>query len=200
MRLSKPVLINGVYYNSCNKAASIFCVDERTIINRCNSPNFNGYIFTTYQPPKEKICSTCKTKKPLDDFKKAKVNRDGHSSWCKKCWSIYVIINQNKIKKNANNKKWGASEKGRITRKLAKEIRRANETNSKIILTQEERKYIKWLHEKTRIMRSVGFDVHLDHIIPISKGGLHVPMNLQIIPAEDNLRKNNRLHFEIIPN
>jgi len=42
-------------------------------------------------------------------------------------------------------------------------------------------------------MRKAGFDVHLDHIIPISKGGLHIPENLQIIHAEDNRKKSNKI-------
>jgi len=193
MKLSKPVLIDGVYYNSINIAAGKIGVDNNTITNRIKSVNFPGYAFTSYQPPKDKVCATCKTRKPLDEFKKARKNKDGHSSWCKKCWSIYVIINQKEENKKRNNHKWGQSEKGKISRKFTKETRRANETNSKVILTNDEKVYIKSLHLKIKIMRKAGFDVHLDHIIPVSKGGLHIPENLRIIPAEDNMKKNNRL-------
>lgn len=34
---------------------------------------------------------------------------------------------------------------------------------------------------------------HVDHIIPLSKGGLHVENNLVIVSAEENLSKNNRV-------
>lgn len=36
---------------------------------------------------------------------------------------------------------------------------------------------------------SLGEEFHVDHIVPLSKGGKHVFENLQVIPAIDNLRK-----------
>jgi hypothetical protein len=38
-------------------------------------------------------------------------------------------------------------------------------------------------------------DYHVDHILPLSKGGLHEPNNLQYLPAKINLQKNNSLNF-----
>ena len=34
---------------------------------------------------------------------------------------------------------------------------------------------------------------HVDHIIPISKGGLHKPNNLKIISAHDNQVKGSKI-------
>ncbi len=45
-------------------------------------------------------------------------------------------------------------------------------------------------------LRLFGFDVHVDHVIPINGGmvsGLHVESNLKIIPAKMNLSKGNRI-------
>lgn len=36
---------------------------------------------------------------------------------------------------------------------------------------------------------------HVDHIVPISKGGLHHENNLQYLPAKENRRKSNKLDY-----
>lgn len=43
------------------------------------------------------------------------------------------------------------------------------------------------------VAMSLGELFHVDHIIPISKGGKHIAENLRVIPAIDNLRKGANL-------
>jgi 5-methylcytosine-specific restriction endonuclease McrA len=46
--------------------------------------------------------------------------------------------------------------------------------------------------------RPVEGDYHIDHIIPLSRGGLHNQNNLQITHPRCNCRKNNRLENECL--
>ena len=88
-------------------------------------------------------------------------NQDKVSAWKRKDRSI------NKARVHADN----AMRRTKLAGKLTPEI-----------------KQMYALRDFYRAM-SLGENFHVDHIVPIAKGGLHIAHNLQILEAKDNLRK-----------
>ena len=57
-------------------------------------------------------------------------------------------------------------------------------------LTQADRKSISSIYKQARkLTRETGIEHHVDHIKPLAAGGVHHPDNLQILTAEENLKK-----------
>ncbi len=75
-----------------------------------------------------------------------------------------------------------ASAKRRILKK--------NQTPAEI--TEAEKTQIKAVYRIAAWLREHGDNVHVDHIIPLSKGGSHRYHNLQILSASDNHQKRDK--------
>lgn len=74
--------------------------------------------------------------------------------------------------------------------------RRTTKRNQTPDLTPDEKERIKQIYLECGIIsEETGIQHHVDHIIPISKGGLHHPDNLQILTAHENLSKGAKLEW-----
>lgn len=82
-----------------------------------------------------------------------------------------------------------------LAMKRHKHVKRA--TPSWVDLEEIEMFYF----EAWRKSQGTGIEHHVDHIVPLRGdrvSGLHVPWNLQVIPATENRRKSNRLVEELL--
>jgi hypothetical protein len=75
---------------------------------------------------------------------------------------------------------------------------RAKQKQAVAQLTAVEMQQIRAIYRlRAKLSNETGTLFHVDHRIPISRGGLHHPDNLWVIPATENLRKHNKLPEEL---
>lgn len=164
-----------------------------------------------------KICSKCKTNKALEEYNKSLSSKDGYQSKCRKCCKLHRKENKDRISKvnktwRAVNKDrhkeltdtWRDSNKEEYTR-YQREWRENNRGRRASYIAKYRAQKLKatpeWLSDEQeleikRIYGNCPIDCHVDHIVPLQSNnvcGLHVPWNLQILEAKDNLSKGNRL-------
>jgi hypothetical protein len=113
----------------------------------------------------------------------------------KKYMSKYADKNRTKIRKIASE--WQKKNKGKVNANTA--LRHtAKMQRTPAWLTKHDKLHIKCLYQVAAMRtRESGQEWHVDHVIPLQGEdvcGLHVPSNLQIIPALDNMSKGNRYY------
>jgi len=95
--------------------------------------------------------------------------------------------------RKAKNKRWKATnaDQFRVQKNCSVVIKFAKKWGARI----GNRKTIRKIYDRAAELRQ-WFDVEVDHIIPMAKGGAHTPENLQIIYAFENHRKRNSLTYK----
>lgn len=160
---------------------------------------------------KRKTCRLCNLEKDLTEFRKVDGCKDGYNHRCKTC----LLINKRKYYQDNKNKyrdyyectkeerlkyqKEYWSKNPSIRNKVRNDYRVSKISATIKSLTQEDHDKIKEFYEIAKWMTEVFEEpFHVDHIIPLQHElvcGLHVPWNLQILPAKENISKSN--NFEI---
>ena len=176
-----------------------------------------GSQLILFQASETKFCPKCNKTLPVDSFFKNKSKKDGLQGYCKICKCLcdrkYDSEHRDKINKYARDRRF-ADEKRQSHLRALKKYREQNKAiRAKLQMNRKSAKLQRtpsWLTEFDKLkiqcyyqvaaMRSKesGQTWHVDHIIPLQGKnvcGLHVLNNLQIIPAIENMRKNN--HYEV---
>lgn len=153
-----------------------------------------------------KLCIRCEKTKETSGFAKCSIRKDGLQHICKECHvkqiSEYRIENLEKTKELARLRYLKNPEKQRIANR-----KWVSENRGKRNASYANRRALKltatpgWLSESQKLEIRKMYDscpvgYHVDHIVPL-KGrnvcGLHVPWNLQHLPAQVNLKKSNKV-------
>jgi len=152
-----------------------------------------------------KTCSSCKIEKIFEDFHRNKTRKDGFCNVCKECTKLrakshyennkehlsklrqkYYLANQKKMRKQATVWRKQNVDKFRGYSAQYRMKKRAQTPE----LTKDEKQRIEDIYWLAKDLQAVTGEVyHVDHIRPVSKGGLHHPDNLQILPADLNFKK-----------
>lgn len=102
---------------------------------------------------------------------------------------------ENRAQIRINAKKWRETHRGKknadTTRRYAAKMQRVPQW-----LTKDEKERMSCYYQLASMRtQESGYSWHVDHIVPMrgeSVSGLHVPWNLRVIPAQENMSKGNR--------
>ena len=158
-----------------------------------------------------KTCSRCNQQKPatLEYFGKFK---DGLQAWCRPCKTEWGAQYNKSEKGRATKKRYKQSEKGKATNarydhsdkgkmmyRLAAACRRARIKENGVEEFSYEDLRIFWLGQNILddrcyyCLKSLpDGPEHIDHYIPVAKGGSHTKVNLRPSCADCNLKKRDK--------
>lgn len=112
------------------------------------------------------------------------------------CEYFKIHNEENKDRKKKLNKIWKKENKDKVNHYT--NLRRARK--KKLTPKDADLELIAKYYKKCKeISIKTNIEYNVDHIIPLAKGGLHHQDNLQIIPAEINQKKSDKLDYIVDP-
>lgn len=160
-----------------------------------------------------KYCNKCKTTLSLEDFGYSVKTKDNKRTQCRECcrkqsakWKVdnkdkhnesnRLYYARNSVSAKAKHKEWKDANKAIVNSHRAS-YRASKLSATPSWLTDEHKASIDSVYWLAKDLKAIsGEEYHVDHIIPLKGNdvcGLHVPWNLQVLSAADNLKKSNRL-------
>jgi len=194
---SKENLIKGLLITNSEERAVFFKYKnkstlsvglKRIFINKPPKLDFRDWLLGLINV---RECTSCKYIKSLEDFSIDTRKYNGKQSHCKLCKSTTGLErNYSKLHYIANKPMYIAKEAKRRAAKLQR---------TPSWLTDEDHWMFEEIYSLTKLREELtGIKWHVDHIIPLQGEivcGLHVPTNLQVITATENLSKSNKFNI-----
>lgn len=91
-----------------------------------------------------------------------------------------------------------SSLKGRANRRKYESKRRAIKIGNEINWTNEDKERVNRLfQEAAQLEKLTGIKFHVDHVVPLSRGGPHHPDNLQVVTAKYNMSNGVKTQEEM---
>lgn len=163
-----------------------------------------GYGTNEKSGRRNRVCLDCSpfySRKPKDHPDKVKHRQSVARKWreanpdrIKATTTSYRKRNRDKI--NKTHKKW--RDKNKDKRRIMSANQQAAKKQRTVgWLNEAQKEWIKWFYKQAVKMEELhGIKYHVDHIHPLRGKnfcGLHVPWNLQVLKASENVRKSNKL-------
>lgn len=180
-----------IYCKQCRKAKykeNDWYIPKGRKLSTLESKVINGVVC------KGKLCTSCNQWKESKHFHKFKRLSDGLEIYCKEC-------------RKKTSKEYYSTEQGKENAYKNALKRRSNKNH--VIFTKHQRKQLldrdNWkcqncgikVHDRSIDDWNTPDKAHIDHMIPISKGGKSVPSNLQTLCRSCNLSKHDKVELQL---
>jgi len=158
-----------------------------------------------------RVCNICGIEKPLEELSKNKSSLYGRKKECRECATKRTLLSKDPVKKSDYDrsrrstiseklKEYEKNRRGLPHRKAlaAEGSRRRKARVRNAIPSDFDREGVLAMYNLSQKITAItGVKMHVDHIIPLSKGGEHNVGNLQLLAATLNIAKGSSTHYQL---